>query len=249
MAKSQGYQFLKKGLKYFSTVRKELLFLLLIAVITYVTIELVLNRYNGLFPGAHELGQLFSKLSVSYISAFIFYFVVVHTKAETDKENINEYVGHKVHVITASAHLLIQPLQQEVNPQARFEDFKLSDLHDLLKAIDRKDNHAPYVINGRRATWVEWFEYLKELTEKTIREIFIRYNHLDSELIKLLTRIEQSLFFRQWSLLYDFRDDSTFSVYEFQIRTYLNHINALEVYATKHFKSYQYMSNEFIGAE
>jgi hypothetical protein len=57
------------------------------------------------------------------------------------------------------------------------------------------------------------------------------------------------LFFRQWNLLYDFQHDTTLGIYEFQIRTYLNHISALEAYAEKHFKSYQYMSNEFIGAQ
>lgn len=240
---------MKKIFKYFLTVNRSLLFGLVGALFIYFLIELVLNNYSELFPGAHTVGQLFSILSISYIASFIFYFIVVHIKSEEDKENINEYVGYKVYSIITSAHLFIQPLQQTKDKKAKFEDLDLANLKTLLRSINRNSKDAPYIINDQNATWLQWFEYLKESTQSNIKEIFVRYNHLDSKLIRLVTRIENSMFFYQWDLLYNFQYDSTFGIYELQIKSYLTHIKELEEYAEKHFKKHQYTTHEFMGTK
>ena len=72
---------MNKLFKYFLTTRKDLKILLLIAIVAYFVIELWLKRYEELFDGGYEIGQFFSMLSISYISAFIFYFIVVHIKS------------------------------------------------------------------------------------------------------------------------------------------------------------------------
>lgn len=235
--------------KYFLKVRKDLLFLLLIAICTYVLIDFWFVHYNELFYGAYEVGQFFSKLSLSYISAFIFYFIVVHIKSEKDKENINEFVGHKVYSIITSATLFIQPFIQREDPKARFENFDLKDLGQLLRSIDRDSREAPFLIENEYASWLIWYEYLKKSTFDSINHIFNRYQHVDTNLIKLITRIENSLFFVQWHLLYRFDYDKTFGLYEFQMRTYFKLINDLKEYADKNLKEYQYIKSEFIGAK
>lgn len=240
---------MRKLIKYFLKVRRELLLLLIIAIVTHLLIEIVFNQYEEIFVGAYYFGQFFSKLSIAYISAFIFYFFVVHIKNERDKENINEYIGHKVFDILTSAHLLIQPFQNKTDKKARFQYFDFEELKKLLHSINRNDNEAPLKvggINGRNANWIEWYEYLKESTLKSIEEIFIRYNHLDSELIKLLTRIQNSMFFKQFDMLYNFEYINTFKIYEYQIYNYLNHIKNLEDYAKKHFQGHEFITKDFV---
>ncbi|MGI4733771.1 MAG: hypothetical protein ACRYG7_01180, partial [Janthinobacterium lividum] len=212
-----------------------------------LSIELVFKNYREIFPGASKIGDLLSKLSTSYISSFIFYFIVVHTKSERDKENVNEFIGHNIYSIITCAHLFIQPLQQVKEEKARFENFDLQQLKRLLYSIKRNDKKAPLIIDNENATWLQWFEYLKGSIEENLRVIFLRYNHLDSKLIKILSRIEASIFFTQWNLLYDYGRDDTFAMYEFQIRTFLKHIKDLEEYANKNMKQYQYRSGEFMG--
>lgn len=240
---------MKKLFTYLIRVNKALLFGLIAVIITYFLIELVLNSYSEIFPGAHVIGQFFSILSISYIASFIFYFIVVHIKSEADKENINEYVGQKVYSIIRSAHLFIQPLQQTQDKNAKFEDLDTANLGSLLKSIKRNSSDAPYIVNDQNATWLEWFEYLKTSTQDDIKEVFVRYNHLDSKLIRLLTRIENSMFFYQWNLLYNFQYGETFGIYQLQIQSYLTHIKELEEYAQKHFKKYQYRTHEFMGTK
>lgn len=237
---------MKKLIKYFLATRKDLKILLLIAISIHFIIELLLKRYNELFDGGYEIGQFFSNLSISYISAFIFYFIVVQIKEQNDKENVNEWVGHKAYSIITSAHLFIQPFQQVENKKARFKDLKEDDLPMLLKSIVRSAPEAPYIVNGQNASWLEWDEYLRESTEESIKEIFVRYSHLDSELIKILSRIENSLFFDQWNSLYTTSYDQTFGIYELEIRTYLKLIKDLQIYADKKF---QYSTGEFVGTK
>ena len=117
----------------------------------------------------------------------------------------------------------------------------------MLRSIKRLDKEAPYSIDGKKATWVEWYEYLKEGTKNHLNNIMTRYLYLDSGLIKHLTRIENSLFFTQFGRLYDFGHDTTFGIFHFQLQTYLEHIKELEIYAEKHLKKYQYLTSDFMG--
>ena len=238
---------MKKLYKYFLTTRKDLKALLLIAFITYFLIELLLNRYTELFDGGFEIGQFFSNLSISYISAFIFYFIVVQIKTQKDKENVNEWIGHKVYSIITDAHLFIQPFQEIKDKMAKFEDLKQQDLMELLNSVERTSKQAPLIINGNNASWLEWYEFLKKSTEESIKEIFVRYSHLDSKLIKNLSRIENSLFFKQWNLLYLDNNIKSFGLYEFQIRSYLKLIYELQKYADQNLKEYKNLTTSFIG--
>lgn len=237
-----------KTFKHLKTIKKELIILLFTSLITYFLIEVVLMKFSEIFSGAYELGQFFSKISISYISAFIFYFIVIHIKSEKDKENINEWVGYKAHSIITDAHLFIQPLMQVDNKNARFKKLTKEELHLLLKSIKRRDKQAPYIVKDQKITWLEWFEKQKKSTQESIKEIFVRYPHLDSEFIKIITRIENSIFFYQWDLLYyTLPFDETFAIYEPQIQTYLQLIEELENYSEVNFKKNKYRISEFIG--
>jgi len=236
-----------KIIKYFLKVRKDLLTILITAILTYFSIELWFNNYSEIFQGANKIGQFISKLSISYISAFIFYFIVVHIKNEKDKENINEYVGYKVYDILTSAHLFIQPFLQIENKKASFDDLEIIKLHTLLASIIRDSKDAPYIVNDKNGTWLDWWEYLKESTFKSFAHIYVRYNHIDTKLIKILTRMENSLFYTQWDMLYINEYDKTFGLYSTQIKMYLSHVKDLQDYADKNLSEYRNRTTEFMG--
>ena len=238
---------MKQLYHYFVKVRTDLKILLVISIVTFFILELWLKYVPAIFNGADKVGEFFSRLSTSYIAAFIFYFLVVHIKNLKDKENINEFVGHKVYAIITSAHLLIQPFQQKSDPKARFKYLDRQELSQLLYSVNKAATEAPFSIKNEKATWLQWYEYLKESTENNLNQILVRYTHLDAELIKLLTRIENSLFLTQWNLLYNLRADETFGSYSIQIHTYLNLISELEQYADKNLKDHEHLTSDFIG--
>lgn len=237
-----------KGIfRYFLKVRRELKVLLFMAIGGYLLIELWLTRYDEIFAGSAKIGEFFSRLATAYVSAFIFYFIVIHIKTERDKHNVNEFVGHEVYGIITVAHLLIQPFLTKNDKSARFVYLSAGELYTLLHSIDRQANEAPYSINGKPSTWLQWYEHLKEELLAHQKNILLRYAHLDSRLIKLLTRIEHSLFLVQWERLYDFSHDRTFGLYHLQIKFFLDHVQELEVYAEENLKQYQYLTGEFVG--
>ncbi len=238
---------MRKLIKYFTTVRKDLLILLVIAFANYILIEFWLNNISEIFSNASKIGQLSSELSIAYISGFIFYFIVVHIKSEKDKENINEWVGYKVHSILTSTHLFFQPFLKTENEKLWFRDWEKSDRSKLLSSIIRNAKDAPYNINETNASWLDWWEYLKDSIFKSFREIYLRDNHVDTKLIRILTRMEHSLFFTQWDILYTNRYDETFGLYQSQIKMYLEHVKDLQAYADKNLSEYKNRTREFMG--
>jgi hypothetical protein len=238
---------MQKLFKYYRRTRKDLKALLYIFIATYFLIEFVFNNYNEIFNGAHKLAVFFSDISISYISSFIFYFIVVQIKSEEDKANINELIGQKVYSIITSGHLLIQPFLVKKDKKANFEYLNRIQLRKLLSSFNKRDNEAPLSSNGKNKSWLEWYEYLKESTEEDFRIINVRYNLLDAELIKILSRIENSLFFYQFELLYNDVIGETFAMFEIQIFSYLNLIKELEVYADKNLSEFKYRKGDFVG--
>lgn len=133
------------------------------------------------------------------------------------------------------------------NKKARFEDLELSKLRALLDSIEREAKDAPLIIDNQNGSWLEWFEYLKDSTNESLKEIFARYNHIDTNLIKILTRIENSMFFKQWEILRYNDYDKSFGVYHEQIKMYLVLIADLQKYFDENLKEYGSLTSEFMG--
>lgn len=239
---------MKNIYKYFRSVRIELKIILAISFSIYLLIELVLRNFPPLFSNASSMADLISNLCASYISAFIFYFVVVHAKSEKDKENIYEYIGHEVYSIITNGHLFIQPLMQLSDPKARFYYPSSEELGLLLSSVNKYDTNAPISFeNGEKGNWIDWFEFLKRGILENINEI-LAFNHMsDSELIKLIQRIKNCMFFTQYNLLYEDGFGITLSVLHTQIHYFLNNLQQLEDYADEHLKEYKYITGEFMG--
>ena len=85
-------------LKSLLRVRKELNIFLGISVVAVVSIGVLLRDIPEIIPKGAEIGEVFYRLSLSYIASYIFYFVVVHLKAEKDKKNISAYIFRSVGV-------------------------------------------------------------------------------------------------------------------------------------------------------
>lgn len=229
------------------SVRKDLSVLLLISVSVHLSIVLYLVHIPELFPGAYELGQFVSKVTISYISGFIFYFIVVHLKSVKDKAQVNEYIGHEVYGIITSGHLLIQPLMQKSEGKATFRYLDKMELNELLSQIDPLAKESPLSRGDERATWVEWYAFEIQSTQEHLVNIFQRFPYLDAELIKILSGIQHSLLIKQFDFLMSNAKGSSMAIYELQIHMYMTLLKELEAYAEKHLKPYERLSSEFMG--
>lgn len=225
--------------KYFKKVRKELRYLLIVSISVYWAIEF-LNNFGEIVNGAHKLGVFFSNLCVSTVSAFIFYFIVVHIKEEKDRENVSEYVGIRVSDIVTTGYLFFTPFSKK-----SFKDLTLNDLsRTALSAVDKTGTDTNLISNHEPMSWLGYYEHLKKEMLISINVVLSRYSHLDSELIRILSAVEHSLFFDHWNMLYNFQD-MTFGMYELQLQAYFLVIKDLEDYSQKHFPNAPHIRGEF----
>lgn len=170
-------------------VRADLGILFILAVTTVILIDFFLIHISEKFEGGERIGQLMEKLCLSYISAFVFYFLVVHTKTQKDKENLKRYIEGKVGKIIRICWEQIQSCASgaQVIIKDRYPDEE--ELNRILTKLN--PNEYSYIYLGdKKASWLEYFNYSRDRTNNVIGRLLRKMLFLESELVDKLTRIE-----------------------------------------------------------
>ncbi len=183
-------------LKLIKSIRKDLGFFFIGALLTVCIIDFWLSDIPELFSGGYKLGQIIYKLCMSYISAFIFYFLVVHIKQQKDKENLYLYVSKKVHIINSSASGLISAISKASKITLTEKYPSKEELDIICKSINPNTN-APLVLGPRDnyANWIQYFNYSKKRSNDATEKVFRKMPFLETELVNILSRIEDNDFF------------------------------------------------------
>lgn len=183
--------------KYIITLRKDLASLFILSVLTVSLIDLWLININQLFSIGHTLGVVVEKLCLSYVSAFIFYFLVVHIKQQNDRENIYSYIAIKSNLLIAYGQVIGRDLANASN--VKLKNY-YPDREELLEICSKISpySEAPLLVNfttGQKATWFQHFENYRLKSMETIQEIYAKMPFLDTQLVRHLSEIEESQFF------------------------------------------------------
>lgn len=174
-------------------VRKELLILLFSAFLIEFLMEFVLFKIPELFTGAAVIGQIISKLALSYISSFIFYFIVVHMKSQRDKRNVYVFVFPIARRLVYDARSIIteisiirkisqDPSKEEI--QAVFKEITFGTQTNTLIQIE------PDV----RGSWLMYLIWYHKRLTKCMAEIYPMAVFVDSDFIHKLVAIQECLF-------------------------------------------------------
>lgn len=240
-----------------TTLRKDLLLLFIIALLTYVVIEIGLNpflvtlqpwlyQYPQVVQGLYILGTLISSLALAYTSAFVFYFLTIHVKRQRDYEILKEKIGHHVfNIISSSRLFFLTPYRQLSDKQRHFEDLKDSTTFDSF--IDSLASLNEYE-SGR--SWYMAVKDLQSTVMDSIRSLTPLYVHLEPNLIRSLDRIERSVFFTQaYSVLAGIENTeiTVSQSFSLQMKLYFNLVEDLSEYAEKEFAEYKWNSSESLG--
>ena len=189
-------------LKLIKSLRRDLGFIFLGALAIILTIDLWLIDIPEFFTKGYELGQVIYRLCLSYISAFIFYFLVVHIKQQKDKQNLYSYVAAKVDTILSEAENLIKEMSKAAGVQLVGKYPSNEELQDFSRNIDPHSN-APLLISGpgNYANWIQYFENSTRHSKKAIQKIFTQMPFLETELVSILSNLEDAPHFWIWSLI------------------------------------------------
>jgi len=148
------------------------------------------------FVGGDKLMILTYNISVGYLVSYIFYLVVVRLKEFRDESHINSIIIPILDEIHKS-HALINDCLKGANTPNDFDENNKKNLKSCLAKIKFDDN-IPRVGGTflyTPAVWADFLDGQKKLTQKNIQRTFAFIPHLDPELIRLLTAIDNSHFF------------------------------------------------------
>jgi hypothetical protein len=229
----------KRWGKYFISVRTEINVLLALCFISVFLIEFVFSNIPELFVGANRIGGIVERLCLSYISSYIFFFLVVHVKSQKDKENLYQYISKKTYRIINNAKSIISDFKKEASYQSENVYPTLDEVQKMCALIN-PHAQAPLILGNNYATWLQYLNYYKENTEENISKIYIKMNFLDSEYLKLIIGVQDCGFFDTIRLFKNREIKNTdLSAFAKEIYKYFEHVKLLEKYTDYKLKDYK----------
>jgi hypothetical protein len=226
----------------FSKLRIELVVLFSLALGYVIIRDLVLVNYGEIFKGGAELGIIVYNLCLSYASAFVFYFFVVYLKEQKDRNNLYGYIGQKTLMVIGSAKSLINSMAQATNTTLNGAFPTAQELTTLCTGIN-PNSSAPLVLGrvGNNANWIQYLVYFKLRSETAIARIFSKMQYLDSDFVKILSKIEDCSHFNTLPIIVGTMPigNTNMTAFQSELSNYFELIKELEVYYNEKLTKYK----------
>ena len=225
----------------FKTLREELKWTLYSAICAIVLIEFVFVDIPEVFPKASTIGSVILKLSYSYISALLFYYLVVHFKRQDEKRKYYKILNHNLSVLINQGGNIYSSIKSITGN----EDFERTDENQLKLVLKKIDPNQKFIgTTYGNSGEVDWRHHLLFQSEKGRREIdFIFKNSvlLDAELLVLLNELYKNSLFDQlimFSSVIDKLDDESFEFYSGYFKDYYIKLDKIKKYKEKEVDKY-----------
>lgn len=233
---SPVYSFIKDV----KSLRPLLSIFFLISFSSIILLTFWLINIPELFKGGAKIGQIVYGLSFAYVSSFIFYFIVIHSKIRKDKENLHSYISGKIGIIIERAKSLIDEMAKktEIKLNASYPDkSQLKLICEKINIYSGANILLPVGQEFIEGKLIHSMNLCKERSNEAIYRLLLQSQFLDSELINLLAMIEDCYFFKQISIILRFPiENQDLTVYEPIISKYFDLVKDLEDYYNKNFK-------------
>ena len=225
----------------FKTLRQELKTLLYFAVILIFLIEFILFDIPEIFPKANVLGNITLKFCYSYISALIFYFLVVHFKRQKEKRDYYKILNKNISTIINQGKNLEHNLKR-FSEIEHFNSCEIDDLRKVLSKINPKELFQGVHYAG--VGYVHWYKHLYYESQKSKTNIDLIFKNsilLEAELISLLNEIYQCLLFSQlelFSAIFESIGNENLESLSENFKDYFEKVSSLEKYKVKEIDKY-----------
>ncbi|MDA2451408.1 hypothetical protein PDN63_23640 [Bacillus cereus] len=176
-----------------ATLRKDLKILFVIAVFSVLIMDLWLINIPEFFSGGAALGSLYYKICLSYITAFIFYFINVHLQNERTKVKTYKYIQNKASKLNYICGLLLNTVRKDGSLSLDSSNSELS-IYELCKNINpRKNFHLGGTYNIVFEHWSAGFQFITKESKELIRDLLFIKDTLNSDVLAILTEIDYLL--------------------------------------------------------
>lgn len=171
-----------------------------LALIFSISSVILVGLFSSNIPSIVSWGQKYEdlhfNLSVSFISSYIFYFIVVHLKERKDFQYTLPYISGLTNKVLSEHKSLMISLDQRltgnknyntaITPQLREED-----LYKILSNLALADE-APLLLatENRNTNWREYIIFRCEETRASIEKIISLTLFLQSEYAHIILKLE-----------------------------------------------------------
>ena len=195
-------------------------------------------KFEELVEGTgQKIEFLTEALALSYLAAFIFYFLNVHLVSRNERKTILPFIANKVSLIIVNNHSIISCLKN--NNQLSHDYFPSKEEYkDLLGGIDPKTN-VPFYYQNK--SWAYLFQSRQKSTRTGIDRIFMSGKHVDEELRRILLEMECSLYLREdYAFNSDAFERDNLEDYHIVFSNYFMLIQDLKKYYDKNLKEFNH---------
>jgi len=212
-----------------------------IATIFVFSNNIIFIETPEIFAKAHELGNIFSNLSLAYISSYIFYLVVVKYKEDKDKKNIYSTIYLRVKKLVDNGNCVVTLLKNynHSKEEALLQNITKEDFLKLCKNSDSKEEWKRISFLLRldndlfKTTYGQMmYDFTISNCKEEIDKIFIFMPFLETELLKLINQVQESNHFKNFSSYSSF-DDRGEDMFEYHLL-----MRKIEKYINTNYKKY-----------
>ncbi|RPH26710.1 MAG: hypothetical protein EHM93_19460 [Bacteroidales bacterium] len=230
-----------RTIKYLTTLRKELIILLIISILLIILVEFTDFRLPIFVNNAAKWNLLGYNLSIAYLASFIFYFIVVHIPNEKEKEKIIPYFKVKTNCMINSAKALLKVLKEETKTDFINTYPTRKELENLLEKVNPHQK-APMLISlpDKYANWAYYFAENSIRIKIYCEEILSKIKFIDSEFFNKIIVIDEHMYLKETVRIHKAmpigNDESTYLLTFFH--QFIQAIEELEKFTEKEFRNY-----------
>lgn len=120
----------------FQGIRNELLILLALSIISILLNQFWINKISAFNDFQYNIGTIWIKLCYSYLSSFIFYYLVVYSPKERKRTKAYRVINNKIHKINELVTEILSLKNEESGDNnAEFLEFKISFLQSEVQQL------------------------------------------------------------------------------------------------------------------
>jgi hypothetical protein len=206
-----------KIFKTFKNVPKGLKWGALLSLFLFVFLETFDFEKKVFCWDIQVISTLAIRLSLTFITGYLFYFLTSQLEKEKDRQNLTPFVKKRVNNILLSFHSMNNYIY-EATKSVNSIPAKEQEMYEILKELETTSNLPGVVgVKGKNYTWIELFCLNKYKTEEEIKKLFWIASSIDSELINICSKIDDSDYHFWLSEVAmfgkDYKKFSTFSKY------------------------------------
>jgi len=163
-----------------------------------IGLRTILLDVPQVFPGGAKIGAVAYDLSLAYLGAWIFNYLVIVLPRQSDRRLIFRRCDPLIAQYATSARAALAPMFQEANENPEPQQPDAAALHRVCGKINPNDQ-APLIVGGSPGSpvygnWISWLKFQMVRAEARRASLDPYFPYLDAEAVSLITDLADHFF-------------------------------------------------------